>query len=109
MHFGPIFRHELRVAARHFRPFGTRIIVAGLLGTTFVLIALQILGWDRLRRSDYEWHELRAFGAWAFVLLIGLELLILAFLVPATVAGTIAEEREKDTLWQLLLTRLTPA
>jgi hypothetical protein len=53
-------------------------------------------------------ERLHLFGCIVFVYTFGLEVLLLSFFIPNVVAAAVAEERERDTLPLLLLTRLRP-
>ncbi len=58
-------------------------------------------------RAVYEAEALRAYAGLVCALTAFIEVFFLALWTPAMVAPSIAEEREKDTLPLLLLTRLT--
>jgi hypothetical protein len=95
MSYGPMFRREFQAATRKRRPFLFRSLFAALLGLVGLLIGSQAA-------------NLLQFGRILFLATIGIELVFLMFFVPASVGGAVAEEREKDTLPMLLLTRLWP-
>ena len=104
MFSGPMFRWERKFATRRLRPFTVRTVLTALL----VGLAL-LVGYGLSRSSGIDDQARRLLLGRSLVIgTIGLELLYLVFFVPAYVAGSIAEEREKDTLPLLLLTRLTP-
>lgn len=103
MFSGPMFRYEYRATTRGRRPFVFRTAVGVVLALVTVLIGVVVYG------ADPREEKVVVFGRSAFVAVFGLQTLFLVFVVPAFVGGTIAEERAKDTLPLLLLTRLTRA
>ena len=104
MFSGPIFRREYLAAARGRRTFLIRALVAAMLGGMALVVGLVVFSTEGSATPD----RIGQFGRGAFLASIGAELLLLAFFAPAMAGGAIAEEREKDTLPLLLLTRLTP-
>jgi hypothetical protein len=105
MFSGPMFRREYQASTRRRRPFATRSVLVLMLGTVALVIGLIVFHEDLGQSSR---SGLTLFGSSVFLATIIYELLLLVFFVPTDVAGSIAEEREKDTLPLLLLTRLTP-
>jgi|GEM_PF-3195109 len=109
MFSGPMFRWEYQTAIRRRRPFLFRTFLTLVLSTLTVLVGLGVLATNLPgggRVMDVT--RLTLFGRVLLGVTSGIELLLLTFFVPAFVAGSIAEERERDTLPLLLLTRLTP-
>jgi hypothetical protein len=102
MFSGPMFRWEYKAATRRRRPFVFRAVFAVFLGLVALLL---FLATNSVEDSE---GRMALFGRCLFIATISIELLILLAFVPAHVAGAIAEEREKDTLSLLLLTRLRP-
>ena len=103
----PIFRAEARVSARRASSYTTRAAYG------FVLLGL----FWAFQRSLDDWsaggllpsNELARFAAAAFEwLAVGQALIVMAVL-PAVIAGSIAEERSRQTLAGLLATRLSGA
>ena len=104
---GPIFRRELKTAARPRSLFVVRTIIGVALATIMILTGLGVLGRGRMTGRVYEPHELSTFGGVALIALITVEILFLMSVALETVSPSIAEERAKDTLPLLLLTRLS--
>ncbi len=105
MFSGPMFRWERQVATRGRRPFLVRTVLAVVLVAVALLIGYLI---SRAAIGDDSGARRLLFGRSLLIASIVIELLYLVFFVPAYAGGAIAEEREKDTLPLLLLTRLTP-
>ena len=105
MFSAPMFRREYNAATRRRRRLVFRMVFAIALGLVALLIVLAVYSWttpvDPRTRQLYVGRAL-------FVATIVIELLMLVFFVPAYAGGSIAEEREKDTLLMLLLSRLRP-
>ena len=105
MFSGPLFRAERRASIRGRRPFVFRTIFTIVL----VLVSLPIgsvLNESPIWAANPQARPLY-FGRSLLIATISIELLTLLFFVPASVGGAIADERQKDTLTLLLLTRLT--
>ena len=109
MVLGPLFRREYRAAARSRRPFATRMVFATILGGVLGLLAWGVFGTRGPMAAGGEAERLHRFGQLAFVATFVAELIFLMSFVPAFVAPAVAEEREKDTLALLLITRLRPS
>jgi hypothetical protein len=105
---GPIFRRELCAATRQAKPFVLRAVIGCVLAAVTLVIGLLVFGGEALWTGTTDPDRSWVFGAAAFLATASIELAFLAFLVPALVGGAIAEERERDTLPLLLLTRLRP-
>ena len=105
MFSGPMFRWERQVAMRGRRPFVFRTTFTVVLAIAALVIGLIIYS---ANSGDSTQTRLLYFGRALLIATICLELLFLLFFVPSCVGGAIAEEREKDTLFMLLLTRLRP-
>lgn len=100
-----MFRREFGAATRGRRPILYRAAIAIVL-----LIALVPFGAIAFADgpSDDLPGRLTLLGRGAFLAVFGVEMLCLAVFIPAFAGGAIAEEREKDTLPLLLLTRTRP-
>jgi hypothetical protein len=105
MFSGPMFRWEYQSANRKRRPFIFRTIFTIVLALIASLIGSICYSADS---GDSTPTRMLYFGRALLIATICVEILFLLFFVPAHVGGTIAEERQKDTLQLLLLTRLTP-
>jgi hypothetical protein len=104
MFSGPMFRYEYRTATRKRRPFVIRVFIALALVSATLFVGFLVL----TANTPAPPHDrLILLGQAVFIAAFCLALLFLVFLVPAFVGSSIAEERAKDTLPLLLLTRLT--
>ena len=108
MFSGPMFRWEYQSATRKRRPFVFRTTVAAVLGIVSLAVGYLVFSGNPAGTGASPQVRLILFGRALFVVALSLDLLFLIIFVPAFVGGAIAEEREKDTLPLLLLTRLTP-
>lgn len=108
MFSGPMFRREYHAAARRRRSFLVRTFVAIVLGIATLLIGLVVFTARSPGGGMTATGRLMFSCRAVFIATICIELLLLMFFVPDYVGGAISEEREKDTLPMLLLTRLTP-
>jgi ABC-type transport system involved in multi-copper enzyme maturation permease subunit len=104
---GPMFRRELKAATR----FGELVVlrtVLGLLAAAVAILAcLAPLGWAGLTQSEYEPHQLQTYCALVLIAVIFIETFFVMTQALTMVSPAVAEEREKDTLPLLLLTRLS--
>ena len=107
MFSGPMFRWEFQETTRRRRPFLYRTGIVVVLLIVMVLVSLVVFSESPLG-GGRDAHELDAFGQLTFITTFSLQLLFLVFFVPAFVGGSIADEREKNTLPLLILTRLRP-
>ncbi|MBC8136559.1 MAG: hypothetical protein H8F28_11785 [Fibrella sp.] len=89
-------RHSLRSGNNSENPYATQKLNRFLLGTLGFLYLWILLGIVRANESI------------SFYLLMG-ELFLLTLVVPCSLYGAIALEREKQTYESLIMTRLTPA
>ncbi|MGE3819557.1 MAG: ABC transporter permease, partial [Isosphaeraceae bacterium] len=103
----PILRRELKAAAHRREVHPLRSILASVLGLAVAVLGGGSLQGDLFGRNVFSAEGLRDFGLATLILVELLQVMALAFLVPALVGGAIAEDRERDTLQFLLLTRLT--
>ena len=104
MFSGPMFRYEYRTATRKRRPFVIRVLIALAFISATLLVGFFI---HTAKTPVPAQDKLILLGRSVFIATFCLNLLFFVFLVPAFVGGSIAEERAKDTLPLVLLTRLT--
>jgi ABC-type Na+ efflux pump permease subunit len=107
---GPIFRREMKAVSGGSKLFRARIAVALQIAMVVLPPAWFVLdpGYPILRVTELSRAEAaRLYAAYVFGATLGVEALMLAVVAAAAVGASIAEEREKDTLPLLLLTRLT--
>src|SRR5262245_18989918 len=90
-----MFHWEYHAATRKRRPFVARTIIAVVLVS--VALAAGFSAAATPWASSPGARDL-LIGRTVFIATVSTELLVLMFLVPAVVAGAIAEERERDTL-----------
>ena len=103
----PMFNAEARKSARRWPTFQARAVYGVLLLAFFWIFQLNHEGW--LAGRPLSRRELAEFAVAAFEwLAVGQGLIVLA-LVPALVAGTVAEERSRRSLPGLLASRLSSA
>ncbi|HKI18172.1 MAG TPA: ABC transporter permease subunit, partial [Isosphaeraceae bacterium] len=106
MPIGPILSRELVRVARLPSTFRRRcslsIAVLLLLGSLYLLVSVT-------NRSQLPGRSMALFSESVFVNVVFTQMVLTIVLVPASVAVTIAEEKERRTLTQLLTTRLTSA
>jgi ABC-type transport system involved in multi-copper enzyme maturation permease subunit len=103
----PMFNAEARMSARRRPTFQVRAVYGALLLAFFWIFQLNHEGW--LAGRPLSKKELAQFAEAAFEwLAVGQALIVLA-IVPALVAGTVAEERSRRTLPGLLASRLSSA
>ncbi len=115
---GPVLRYEMITTARRGRYYLARVV--------YGLILLYVL-WDQQR--SWEWfhamnreffwttggtmggshEEIRRFAESAFIQFAGVQGLVLLCLIPALLAGVIADEYQRKTLHYLLASRLSSA
>jgi ABC-type Na+ efflux pump permease subunit len=107
MLFGPIFQRELNAVTRRRHVFIVRTIVTLILGAPALLGGFLTLGWAGLTNDVYTQPQLWRFGCSVFIALLVVEMVVVLPLSLSDVSPAVAEEREKDTLSLLLLTRLT--
>jgi hypothetical protein len=100
---GPVLRVELLVTARRGRYYAARVAY-GL----FLLLALwmEYRSWSELDPRFATIYNLGRFAESTFLAFAGGQGLAMLVLVPALVAGTIADERQRNTLPDLLATGL---
>src|SRR5690242_9680678 len=107
---GPIFRREVKAASRGNGLFAYRVLVGTFVGGVAAAAGLVLFGpgtGPAAGPAVYEAGSLRAYALIVLAAALGIQVTFEALLAAAVVGAGIAEEREKDTLPLLLLTRLT--
>jgi ABC-type transport system involved in multi-copper enzyme maturation permease subunit len=111
--FGPVLRWELVRQARRGRFFGLRIVYLAVL---LAVIAVQYVRWFGKETAFWdlvtagtriEPEERSAFAFTIFVTVLEVQLGAVLLLTPGFTAGAIAEERDRRTLDDLLVTDLS--
>ncbi len=104
MILGPILGTELRVVARRAKSYRLRSSLA-------IALSLAVVGsFVAVERATGGWlsvHETSLMAQYVFAALAGIQVVLTVGLVPALLAGTIAQERERRTLDSLLTTQLS--
>jgi ABC-type transport system involved in multi-copper enzyme maturation permease subunit len=103
---GPVVRYELITTARRGRFYLVRVVYGLLL-----LIQLGILFrlWESNHPGGGTLPEIHEFAEDAFIQFAGTQGLALLCVIPALVAGVIADEHQRKTLHYLLASRLSSA
>jgi hypothetical protein len=104
---GPIFRREMRDGTGRRVPFGMRIALATFLGVIAIVPALIVFRVSASYGIRQSFDILRDYWHIVFAFIVGVEIACTVLWTPGAVSSSIAQEREKDTLPLLLLTRLT--
>jgi ABC-type transport system involved in multi-copper enzyme maturation permease subunit len=106
MTLGPILGCELRVVARRAKSYRQRcsLAIALSLAIGSLVVMAQYGTGGRL-----SLQEAALFAQFVFASVAGIQVALTLWLVPALVAGSIAQERERRTLDSLLTTRLSSA
>ena len=104
---GPIFRREVNAGGGRHTLFLVRIALATVLGAIAIGPAIFHSGPYPRFEGAYTFEDVRDYWSVIFVLITVVELCFLMFLTTMTVSTCITQEREKNTLSLLLLTRLT--
>lgn len=106
MTLGPILGCELRVMARRAKSYRQRCSLAVALSLaigTLLVMAQRGIG------GRLSLQEAALFAQFVFAAVTAIQVVLTFWLVPALVAGSIAQERERRTLDSLLTTRLSSA
>ncbi|MCH5268400.1 MAG: ABC transporter permease subunit [Lachnospiraceae bacterium] len=98
----PVFAKETKIQVRNIK-FALTILFYNL-----ILIAIAVFGFEVIFNNDFSGNVNYGDAIYVYDMLICLESLMVGFLVPAFTAGSIAGEREKQTLEILLTTTLKP-
>jgi len=102
----PVTLKELRARMRGARAFATLTVYLGLMAG--FAVTLYILCGSSLNLADGALQS-GAIGRTLFTGLVGLELFLITFIVPAFTAGAITGERERQTFDLLRTTLLSPS
>ncbi len=108
--FGPVFMYEVIRLGRRRLTFIMRLLyVLGIMA----LLSIMYLAWldsvgyfDRYSSERVPYERLNSFATDFFYTFLAVQFGVLAFLTPAYVAGTVADEKERKTLEFLLATDL---
>ncbi len=103
---GPVMRYELITTSRRRRYYFLRVIY-GLLLLTQLTMLFQL--WELNHPAGGTLTQIQEFAESAFIYFAGVQGLCLLLLVPALVAGVIADEYQRKTLHYLLASRLSSA
>lgn len=98
----PVFGKETKLRVRNIK-FALTILFYNL-----ILIAIAMLGFEIMFDSGFDSYVNYSDALYVYIALICLESMMVAFLVPSFTAGSIAGEREKQTLEILLTTTMKP-
>ena len=101
---GPIFRREVKAGARLRDLFRMRTLLGTLLGAITIGPALVIVYAQEIKHTPPDWIGLYWLAMFAVV--AGVELAFTVLWTTGVVSPSLSQEREKDTLPLLLLTRL---
>jgi ABC-type transport system involved in multi-copper enzyme maturation permease subunit len=101
---GPILSRELRTAARRGQTYRRRAAFAAALLLALVLL-FEVFFFGR--GPDSSIREMATFSSYVFGFAACCQLGLTIWLVPACVAGVVAQEKERRTLTNLLTTRLS--
>ncbi len=103
MQMNPVFKKELKLSVRSARLPAVMLVYNSVLAFISLLIFYTIIG-------NAQWSGLMDFTSviLLYIVVISIEGVLLAFIIPALTANSISGERERQTLDILLTTRLTP-
>ncbi len=101
---GPVMRYELITTSRRRRYYFVRVIYGLLLLTRLWTLFTE---WDGRHQDGGTIDEIQAFAEDAFIQFAGVQGIGLMLLIPALVAGLIADEHQRKTLHYLLASRLS--
>ncbi len=103
MHINPVFRKELKLGVRSVRLPVIMLIYNSLLAFISLIVFYTIL-------ESAKWRGTVDYSAvlMLYAVMIAMEGVLLAFIVPAMTSNAISGERERQTLDILLTTRMTP-
>jgi ABC-type transport system involved in multi-copper enzyme maturation permease subunit len=103
---GPVMRYELITTARRGRYYFARVVYGLFL---LYLLWSEFREWERFYPDGGRIEKVHQFAESAFVQFAGAQGLTLLLLIPALVAGVIADEHQRKTLHYLLASRLSSA
>lgn len=103
MQVNPVFRKELKLGVRSARLPIVMLIYNSVLAFISLLVFYTII-------ESARWSGIMDYTSVIvlYIVVVGIEGVLLAFIVPALTASTISGERERQTLDILLTTRMTP-
>lgn len=103
MQINPVFRKELKLGVRSARLPIVMLIYNSVLAFISLLVFYTII-------ESARWSGIMDYTSVIvlYIVVVGIEGILLAFIVPALTASTISGERERQTLDILLTTRMTP-
>lgn len=103
MKINPVFRKELKLGVRSAKLPIVILIFNSILAFISLLVLYAII-------ENAYWSGIIDYTSviMLYVIVLGIESILLAFIVPALTASTISGERERQTLDILLTTRMTP-
>jgi ABC-type transport system involved in multi-copper enzyme maturation permease subunit len=101
---GPVLCYELITTSRRRRYFIARVAYGFVL---LSLLAVRYLAWEQTHPDGGTVQEVRWFAEAAFLDFSLIQDWVLLALVPALVAGVIADEHQRKTLHYLLASRLS--
>ncbi len=103
MQVNPVFRKELKLGVRSARLPIVMLIYNSVLAFISLLVFYTIL-------EGARWSGVMDYTSviMLYIVMVAIEGVLLAFIVPALTASTISGERERQTLDILLTTRMTP-
>lgn len=105
MPLGPIVARELLSAGRNARVFRRRV---GLIACVWLAIGLNYFMWSfQYDLSEFNIAQSAAFARSTFWSILFVQVVLTLIFVPAIVGRALAEERERNTLDELLMTRLS--
>jgi hypothetical protein len=103
---GPVLRYELITTARRGRYYLVRVVYGMFL---LVLLWGQFGTWELNHPGGGSIEEVHRFAEETFILFADAQLFTLLCLLPALVAGVIADDHQRKTLHYLLASRLSSA
>jgi ABC-type transport system involved in multi-copper enzyme maturation permease subunit len=103
---GPVLRYELITTGRRGRYYLARAVYGSVL---LFLLWGQFEGWELNHPMGGNVQELHRFAESTFIVFARAQLATLLCLIPALMAGVIADEHQRKTLHYLLASRLSSA
>lgn len=103
MKINPVFRKELKLGVRTVR----LPVIMLIYNTVLALISLAVF-YSILESARWQGNISYATVLMLYMVMVVIEGVLLAFIVPAITASSISGERERQTLDLLLATRMTP-
>jgi ABC-type Na+ efflux pump permease subunit len=104
---GPVFNVELLTTARRARYFAVRALYGLILLYILWQSYTSYFWWQARTRTEFSIHELSQFASGTFSAIAVAQLVAVLVLTPTMVAGTIADEKQRETLHYLLCSRLS--